>query len=117
MTVDRAKLAAGAARGLSHAALARRHKISRERVGQILGRTGKRGSELAPASTPFAAWISRSKLTIEQVADALGAAEDTIRSWRSGRHRPGLAWATKIEALTTGEVKASSWHEQKAKRS
>lgn len=63
----------------------------------------------------FDAWLERSGVSQSDVARSLGATRQLVSLWRKGKVIPGLYYALAIEAMSGGEVEATSWitHEQR----
>lgn len=64
---------------------------------------GRNGKDL------YTKWLSDTGRKGVWVAQQLGASEACVSTWRSGKTRPSLEMADKLEELTDGAVPAEAW--------
>ena len=57
----------------------------------------------------LAAWLKRSDMNQNRVAQALGTTRQAVQSWVCGRVKPGLYYALALERLSHGEVGLDAW--------
>lgn len=63
-------------------------------------------------SEAFDAYLSKRGLTTQKAAEALGVGVSTVHYWRKGsepRGEAGRETKRRVEAWTSGEVKAAPW--------
>lgn len=72
---------------------------------------GIREDTLGRCGAELKAWreTQTPKLTQTMAAEALGASQGSWAAWERGHKAPDAYFAGKLEALTGGTVKASSW--------
>lgn len=62
-----------------------------------------------PRMTPFAKWLDSDAETQSAFARKIGISRSYLSEIASGKKRPSLALAFKIESATEGAIPASSW--------
>jgi hypothetical protein len=73
------------------------------------GPGGRPRRESDPPTSPFAAWLAKSKLTPEALAATLEVAVSSVYNMRNGYFTPGRTLAVKIEEISKGRVPVGSW--------
>jgi len=54
-------------------------------------------------------WLKDRKITPVSFAKMLGTSYRIVWQWLTGRTIPGLEYAVKVETITKGAIKCSSW--------
>ena len=60
----------------------------------------------------FAAWLSQSGLSVQDLSEALGVSRAAIYKWIHGENLPSAALLVKLEAMSGGKVTARSFVRQ-----
>ena len=60
-------------------------------------------------SAKLAAYLKQKKLTQQAFAEAAQVPGPQVSMWLSGRRKPGIASALKIERATRGQVRIQDW--------
>lgn len=61
---------------------------------------------------PLANFIGNARGRVTEFARELGVSKGAVHDLITGRRKPGLELATKIEKATAGKVPAASWHSE-----
>lgn len=68
-----------------------------------------------PAATVFGRWFDAAGLRAVDVAAALGVTRAAVYNLRSGKMRPGLELAVKIQRYTSSKVPVTVWGKEGAR--
>lgn len=59
--------------------------------------------------TRLRSYLKKKKITLRAFGEIVGAAESTVGCWTTGARLPSLAMASRIEAATGRQIKATAW--------
>ena len=57
----------------------------------------------------FIIYIRMNKSRLQYMADKMGVSVGAIHSWKTGKNKPSIKNAIKIEKMTNGFVKLTDW--------